>query len=136
MAGAMKIIPAKTIVSQRLSADWVTGTGWSDELMKLTGVGAIRFVRVAFEPGGRTAWHTHPLGQILHIVSGVCRMQFWGEPSVEIGAGDTVHVPADVKHWHGATPTGVMVHLAIQQSDGGKDIEWLEQVSDGQYAHD
>jgi quercetin dioxygenase-like cupin family protein len=129
----MKITPAKTIVSRRMPAEWITGTAWNDELMKLTGEGAIRFVRVSFEPGARTFWHTHPRGQILHIVAGVCRVQFWGEPIVDVSTGDTVHIPADTKHWHGATPTGVMVHLAIQQSDGEKDIEWLEHVTDEQY---
>ena len=127
----MKIVAARTIVSHRLPAEWIAGIAWSDELMKLSGVGAIRLVRVSFEPSARTAWHTHPQGQILHILSGVCRLQLWGTEMVEIGAGDTVHIPAGVKHWHGATPAGVMVHLAMQPSDGEKDIEWLEHVSDG-----
>ncbi len=130
----MNVTSAKTLASKRMPANWITGTAWNDELMKHTGEGAIRFVRVSFEPGARTFWHTHPRGQILHVATGVCRVQFWGEPIVEIGTGDTVHIPPDVKHWHGATPTGVMVHLAIQQSDGEKDIEWLEAVTDEQYA--
>lgn len=130
----MKIVAAKNVASQRLPAAWVTGTAWSDELMKLGGEGAIRFVRVAFEPGARTAWHTHPRGQILHVLSGVCRVQCWGGRAVEVGAGDTVHIPPGSKHWHGATPAAAMTHLAMQQSDGEKDIEWLEPVSDAQYA--
>lgn len=132
----MKIVAAKSLVSKRMPHEWVSGTAWNDELMKeATGEGAIRFVRVTFEPSARTHWHTHPRGQILHIVTGTCRLQFWGEPIVELATGDTVSIPADTKHWHGATATGTMTHLAIQQSDGEKDIAWLEPVSDEQYRH-
>ncbi len=126
----MKIVSARNVESQRLPADWVHGAAWSDELMKQSGEGAIRLVRVTFEPGARTAWHTHPRGQILHVLAGTCRVQEWGGEVVEFGAGDTVHTAPGVKHWHGASPAGVTVHLAVQQSDGEKDIEWLETVSD------
>jgi quercetin dioxygenase-like cupin family protein len=88
---------------------------------------------VTFEPGARTAWHTHPLGQTLHVVSGVGRVQTWGEPAQEIRPGDTVWIPPDEKHWHGAGPTTGMVHLAFQENLNGTHVTWLEHVTDEQY---
>ena len=129
----MKIVAAKTVASQSLPAAWIAGTAWSDELMKLAGEGAIRFVRVTFEPGSRTAWHTHPRGQILHVVSGICRVQEWGGEVAELGAGDTIHTAPGVKHWHGASPAVAMTHLAVTGMLDGKNVEWMEKVSDEQY---
>ncbi len=88
---------------------------------------------VTFEPGARTAWHTHPLGQTLIVTSGAGRVQQWNGPVQEIRAGDTVWIPPGVKHWHGAAPTTAMAHIAIAENLDGKVVEWMEKVSDGQY---
>ena len=93
----------------------------------------IRCVSVTFEPGARTAWHTHPLGQTLIVTAGCGLAQVWGEPAVEIRAGDTVWFPPGEKHWHGASSTTSMTHIAIQEALDGKAVDWLEQVSDAQY---
>ena len=88
---------------------------------------------VTFEPGARSAWHTHPAGQRLLVVSGVGLTQEWGKPIQEIRAGDTVWCPPGVKHWHGAAPTTAMSHLAVTVNRDGKNVEWMEKVSDEQY---
>lgn len=88
---------------------------------------------VTFEPGARTAWHTHPRGQILVITAGVGRVQRWGDPIEEVRAGDVVRIPAGQKHWHGASPQAAMTHLAISEHRDGSTVQWLEQVSDEQY---
>jgi len=88
---------------------------------------------VTFEPGARSAWHTHPAGQTLVVTSGVGRVQRWGGKVEEIRAGDVIWTPPGVKHWHGAAPTVAMTHLAIQETAGGKVVEWMEQVGDEQY---
>jgi quercetin dioxygenase-like cupin family protein len=88
---------------------------------------------VTFEPGARTAWHTHPLGQTLIVTAGAGRVQKWGEPVQDIRAGDLVWIPPGVKHWHGAAPTTGMSHVAISESLDGKSVAWLEQVSAEQY---
>jgi 4-carboxymuconolactone decarboxylase len=90
--------------------------------------------RVTFEPGARSAWHTHPLGQTLIVTAGAGRVQRWGSPAEEILAGDVVWIPPGVKHWHGAAPEAALTHLAIQEVLDGKNVEWLEKVSDEQYA--
>ena len=92
-----------------------------------------RGASVTFEPGARTAWHTHPLGQILIVTSGFGWVQAWGGPVEEIRPGDVVWFPPDEKHWHGATPTTAMTHIAIQEALDGKVVNWMEQVSDEQY---
>jgi mannose-6-phosphate isomerase-like protein (cupin superfamily) len=86
-----------------------------------------------FEPGARTAWHTHPLGQILIVTAGTGWVQQWGGPIEEIREGDVVRIPPGQKHWHGATPATSMTHLAIQENLDGKVVVWMEQVSDEQY---
>ena len=88
---------------------------------------------VSFSPGARTAWHTHPLGQTLVVTSGVGRVQRWGGPIEEIRAGDVVHIPPGVKHWHGAAPGGAMTHIAITEALDGKAVDWLGHVTDTQY---
>lgn len=88
---------------------------------------------VSFEPGARTAWHTHPLGQTLIVTTGVGRVQRWGGPVEEIRPGDVVRIPARVRHWHGAAPDSAMTHIAIQEAQDGKTADWLDQVSDAQY---
>jgi quercetin dioxygenase-like cupin family protein len=114
-------------------ADWFTGTVRIDPLFQAEeparGVGA----SVTFEPGARTAWHTHPLGQTLIVVSGSGWAQSEGSPREEIQPGDVVWFPPGVKHWHGATSTTAMTHIAIQEQLDGKTVDWLEHVSDEQY---
>jgi quercetin dioxygenase-like cupin family protein len=88
---------------------------------------------VTFEPGARTAWHTHPLGQTLIVTAGCGRAQRWGGPIEEIRPGDVVWIPPGEKHWHGATPTTAMTHIAIQEQLDGKAADWMEQASDEQY---
>jgi quercetin dioxygenase-like cupin family protein len=88
---------------------------------------------VTFEPGARTAWHTHPLGQTLIVTAGAGRAQRWGGPIEEIRPGDVVWFPPGEKHWHGAAPTTAMTHIAVQEQLDGKPVDWLEQVSDQQY---
>jgi quercetin dioxygenase-like cupin family protein len=88
---------------------------------------------VTFEPGARTAWHTHPLGQTLIVTAGVGLVQQWGDPVQEIRPGDVVWIPPGVKHWHGASATVGMSHIAIAEALDGKAVEWMEQVSDAQY---
>ena len=93
----------------------------------------VRAVMVSFEPGARTAWHTHPLGQTLFVVSGLGRAQVWGGPVQEIGPGDTVWIPPGEKHWHGASPSVACAHLAIHEALDGAHVNWLEPVSHAQY---
>ena len=89
---------------------------------------------VTFEPGARSAWHTHPAGQRLVVTSGVGLTQEWGKPVQEIRPGDVIHCPPGVKHWHGAAPGTAMTHLAVTPSVDGKNVNWMEKVSDEQYA--
>ena len=89
--------------------------------------------QVTFQPGARSAWHTHPLGQILIVTDGVGWVQQWGGPVQVIRKGDVVWIPAGVKHWHGATPTTTMTHIAFQEQLDGKVVDWLEKVTDEQY---
>jgi quercetin dioxygenase-like cupin family protein len=88
---------------------------------------------VTFQPGARSAWHTHPLGQILIVTDGVGWIQQWGGPVQVIHKGDVVWIPPGVKHWHGATPTSAMTHIAVQESLNGVAVNWLEQVTNEQY---
>ena len=88
---------------------------------------------VTFEPGARTAWHTHPLGQTLIITAGLGWVQREGGAIEEVRAGDVVWFPPGLKHWHGATPTTAMTHIAVQESIDGKNVDWMEKVSDDQY---
>lgn len=88
---------------------------------------------VTFEPGARSAWHSHPLGQTLVVTAGIGRVQQWGGAVQEIRPGDVIWTPPGVKHWHGAAPTTAMTHIAIQESEAGKAVQWMEKVSDSQY---
>ncbi len=119
--------------TRRGPADYFTGTVWMDPIVNAPAPARVAAARVAFEPGARTAWHTHPLGQTLYVVSGVGRVQKLGEPVREIRAGDTVWIPPGEKHWHGAAPDHAMTHVAIQEAVNGSAVEWLEQVSDADY---
>ncbi len=110
-----------------------TGTVRVDAPFKGSGASRVGGAVVTFEPGARTAWHTHPLGQTLIVTAGAGRVQHWGGAIQEIRPGDTVWIPPNVKHWHGAAPTTAMSHIAIAENLDGKTVEWLEKVSDQQY---
>ena len=129
----MEVTRCGSTPTRRGPADYFTGTVWQDPIIEEPAPARIRGARVSFEPGARTAWHTHPLGQTLHVISGAGRVQTWGGPVQEIRAGDTVWIPPNEKHWHGATPTTGMVQIALQEALDGKHVEWMEQVSDEQY---
>src|SRR5262249_61523504 len=104
-----------------------------DRLMRGPDPARVEIVHVTFEPGARTAWHTHPLGQTLIVTTGKGWVQHWGGPVEEVTPGDVVWFPPGEKHWHGATPTVGMTHIAIQETLDGKAADWLEQVSEEQY---
>lgn len=106
-----------------------------DDPFQGSGKARISGATVTFEPGARTAWHTHPLGQTLIVKAGVGRVQHWDGPVQEIRPGDTVWIPAGVKHWHGASPTVGMSHIAFSEAVDGKTVDWMEQVSAEQYGH-
>ncbi|QIF05494.1 cupin domain-containing protein [Roseimicrobium sp. ORNL1] len=114
-------------------SDWFTGTVRIDPLFQAPAPARAAGASVTFEPGARTAWHTHPLGQTLIVTAGCGRAQCEGGPIAEIRPGDVVWFPPGVKHWHGATPTTAMTHIAIQEALDGKVVDWMEQVSDAQY---
>ena len=113
--------------------DWFTGTVRVDPLFQASAPARVTGAMVTFEPGARTAWHTHPLGQTLIVTAGCGRVQRWGGALEEIRPGDVVWFSPGEKHWHGATPTTAMMHIAIQEALDGKTVEWLEKVSDEQY---
>ncbi len=114
-------------------ADWFTGTVRIDPLFQAGTPARATGASVTFEPGARTAWHTHPLGQTLVVTAGSGLVQREGGPIDEIHPGDVVWFPPGEKHWHGASPTKAMTHIAIQEQLEGKAVEWLEKVSDEQY---
>ena len=114
-------------------ADWFTGTVRIDPLFAASPPARGAGNAVTFEPGASTAWHTHPLGQILIVTFGLGWTQRWGGPVEEIRSGDVVWIPPGEKHWHGASPTTAMTHIAIQEALDGKAVDWMEKVSDEQY---
>lgn len=114
-------------------ADWFTGTVRIDSLFQANAPARTAGASVTFEPGARTAWHTHPLGQTLILTSGCGWAQCDGEPVEEIHPGDVIWFPPNVKHWHGAAPTTAMTHIAIQEALDGKVVDWMEKVTDEQY---
>ena len=115
-------------------ADWFTGTVRIDPLFQARDPARVAGASVTFEPGARTAWHTHPLGQTLIVTVGFGRAQRWDGEIEEIRPGDVVWFAPGEKHWHGASPTTAMTHIAVQEQLGGKVVEWLEKVSDEQYS--
>ncbi len=129
----MNIQRAGTQPSANGPADWVTGTVRIDSPFKGTDASRVTGATVSFEPGARTAWHTHPLGQTLIVLIGCGWVQRLGGPVEEVRPGDIVWFAPDEKHWHGASPTIAMTHIAIQEALDGKAVEWMEKVSDDQY---
>lgn len=118
-------------------AEWFSSVVRIDPLFRAEGDGAgearVACASITFEPGARTAWHTHPLGQILFVLSGCGRAQRWGGPVEELRPGDVAWFPPGEKHWHGAAPTASMTHIAIQEQLDGQTVEWMERVTDDQY---
>ena len=114
-------------------AEWFTGTVRIDPLFEAPEPARARAASVTFEPGARTAWHTHPLGQALIVTFGLGWVQRWGGPIEQIRPGDVIWFAAGEKHWHGATPRTAMTHIAIQEALNGKPVDWMEHVSEEQY---
>jgi quercetin dioxygenase-like cupin family protein len=129
----MEIKRAGTQVSTIGSSEWFTGTVRIDPLVQAPEPARIQGASVTFEPGARTAWHTHPLGQTLIVTAGLGWAQRDGGPIEEIRPGDVVWISPGEKHWHGATPNSAMTHIAIQEKLDGKVVDWLEKVTDQQY---
>jgi quercetin dioxygenase-like cupin family protein len=119
--------------SRKGQAEYFTGNVRIDPLFEAHEPARAVGASVTFEPSGRTAWHTHPLGQTLIVTAGCGLAQRWGGPTEEIRPGDVVWFPPGEKHWHGATPTTAMTHIAFQEQLDGKTVEWMEKVSDEQY---
>jgi quercetin dioxygenase-like cupin family protein len=119
--------------SSRGPAEWFNGTVRIDPLFQPSAPGRAGGASVTFEPGARTAWHTHPLGQTLIVTAGCGRVQRWGSSVEEIRPGDVVSILPGEKHWHGAAPTTAMTHIAVQEYLDGRAVDWMEQVSDEQY---
>jgi quercetin dioxygenase-like cupin family protein len=120
--------------SVRGPADWFTGAVRIDPLFQPPAPARVQGATVTFEPGARTAWHTHPLGQTLIITAGLGWVQRWGGQIEEIRPGDVVWFAPGEKHWHGATAAKAMTHIAVQEQLDGKVVDWMEQVSDDQYS--
>jgi quercetin dioxygenase-like cupin family protein len=121
--------------STKGSPDYFTGSVRMDPVIEAPDPARIRSAVVTFEPGARTAWHTHPLGQTLLVLSGLGLAQKAGGPVEEIRPGDTVWFGPDERHWHGASPTTAMTHLAMHEAKDGKHVDWQEHVSDEQYGN-
>ena len=119
--------------SSKGSAEYFAGSVRIDPLFETTPLGNVNGISVTFEPGARTAWHTHPQGQVLIVTSGCGRVQSWGSPIEEIFPGDVVTFSPNEKHWHGASPTSALTHIAIYANIAGVMANWMEHVSDEQY---
>ena len=130
----MKIARSGSQPSAKGPAEWFTGTVRIDPLFAANAPARAAGNAVTFEPGARTAWHTHPLGQTLIVTFGCGRAQREGGPVEEIRPGDVIWFEPGEKHWHGASPTTAMTHIAMQEALDGKTVDWMEKVSDAQYA--
>ncbi|MDU9003367.1 (R)-mandelonitrile lyase [Sedimentitalea todarodis] len=129
----MEIFPAGNRPSRRASSDWFTGTVWQDPIVEAPDPARLRALRVSFEPSARTAWHTHPLGQTLYVTEGVGLVGLRGQAPRVIRAGDTVWIPPQEEHWHGAAPDTGMAHIAMQEARDGSVANWLEHVCEDDY---
>lgn len=129
----MHHFPSGSRPTRKAPSDWFTGTVWQDPIVEAEEPARVRAVAVHFAPGARTNWHTHPLGQTLHVVAGSGLARSWDGPLVTLNPGDTLWIPPGEKHWHGASPTNRMTHIAIQEALDGAAVEWLEPVTDEQY---
>ena len=129
-----RIMRAASRPTAKAGADNFVGTVLQDPVWQPEGPSRLRATRVSFTPGARTNWHKHAVGQILYVLSGVGRYQLEGQPVQSIGAGDTVVIPPNARHWHGAAPDSMMVHLAMSETDEkGQATSWFEPVSEGDY---
>jgi quercetin dioxygenase-like cupin family protein len=130
----MKVVRANARATKRQPESNFTGTVFADEVVVGVSPSRMRATVVSFTPGARTAWHTHPVGQTLYCLSGVGRVQREGEPVQELHPGDTVMIPPDVRHWHGAAPDRLFAHLAMSEiTEAGAGTDWQEKVSDTDY---
>lgn len=129
----IELIPAGSLPSRQAPAEYFTGAVRMDLITESRPPSQVFAARVTFEPAARTAWHTHPVGQILHVLSGVGLIALRGEAPRVIRPGDSVWIDPGVEHWHGATPDTAMSHMAIQQVENGTGATWLEHVSDTEY---
>ena len=129
----MEIKRAGSLPSAKGPAEWFTGSVRIDQPFQAADPARVGGAIVTFEPGARTAWHTHPLGQTLIVTAGCGRAQRWGGSVEEIRPGDLIWFAPGEKHWHGAAPTTAMTHIAIAEKLDGKVVDWLEHVSDEQY---
>jgi quercetin dioxygenase-like cupin family protein len=132
-AADMVITRAGSQPSAKGPAQFFTGNVRVDPLFAANKPPNTSGAYVTFEPGARSAWHAHPMGQVLIVTAGVGRVQRWGGPVEEIRPGDVIWTPPGVKHWHGAAPDVAMTHLAVQESANGRNVAWMEKVSDEQY---
>jgi len=130
----MEIHLAGSRPTRRGPKESFTGAVLQDPIITPQAPARLASNRVAFEPGARTAWHTHPLGQTLYVIAGVGRIQAKGGPIREIKGGDVVWIPPGEKHWHGAAPTTGMVHISMQESLDGSYVTWMEHVTDAEYS--
>lgn len=133
-AESQTVTKAGSQTSYKGSAEYFTGSVRVDPLFPANDPAPFSGAYVTFEPGTRTAWHVHPAGQRLIVTAGVGWVQEWGDPIVEVRAGDVVWFPPGVKHWHGASPTTAMTHIALTGVLDGKNVVWMEKVSDEQYS--
>lgn len=129
----MEIFRAGSRPSGKGPTDWFTGTVRVDPLFNPSAPDRVQGASVTFEAGARTAWHTHPLGQTLIVTAGFGRAQRWGGPIEEIRPGDVIWFAPGEKHWHGASPQTAMTHIAMQEVQDGKVVDWMEKVSDAQF---
>ena len=129
----MQIIKSNSRPTRKASSEYFTGNVWQDPIIEAAEPARVRALKVAFEPGARTAWHTHPLGQTLYIISGTGLIGLRNKTPQLIKSGDTVWIPPEEEHWHGASAANSMTHIAIQEALNGSVAEWLEKVSDDQY---
>jgi len=132
-SSTIKITRSDSLQSNQGSAQYFTGSVQVQQLFPASDPSRTSGGKVTFEAGARSAWHTHPFGQILIVTEGTGWIQQWGGPIEEIRKGDVVWVPPGVKHWHGATPSTSMTHIAIQENLNGKAVEWMEKVTDERY---
>lgn len=132
-AQSVEVIRGGSQPSAKGAAEFFTGAVRVDPLIAEKAPSRVTGALVTFEPGARAAWHTHPLGQVLIVTSGVGRVQQWDGPVQEIRPGDVVRIPPNTKHWHGAAPATGMSHIALQEALDGKNVDWLEHVTDAQY---
>ena len=129
----MEIIKSGSRPTTKASSDWFSGIVWQDPIIEATEPARVRALKVSFEPGSRTAWHTHPMGQTLYVLSGKGLVGLRNQKPDLINAGDTIWIPPGEEHWHGATATNIMTHIAIQEALDGQVADWLEKVTNEEY---